>query len=679
MKHLNLHLGALVRAEEGFRDLRKGVDYYFLSSAFGAWRFIFFELVNQQKSSKNCNQGKEQSLIARTISLREEIASEAFEHGMLSIHSPMQPPFSWMGTAVPSNPKLSEAHQSQLSNPHHAAARKRLAIISPALAHLEQVLLAAQPEKILNEFAASANPKVNTVRYRTWFFAYVLSGQRENSLLPRLFSHWTATRKASVRTTKRGRPSIAYGRGHGHNMTPEMRELCVKGYDAHKGLGRKLTRIYRRTLRHQFGCRSRRSGYGFEFFHPGGLPFPSRHQFRQVIMKEIGQRQVKLNKVGPMRMLNEYDVNKGSYTENIGYAYQVIEDDGAHIKDRPRCVFGNEIHPALVVVIKVDRATSAEVGIGFSSGSETAQAYRDADFCSAIDKVKFCQLFGLRIEPDDWPMKGLGPSQLRDRGAGATKRAQSSDPVIGPVFQGITPTACGRAKPTVETSHSKTSKNQEPKNFQVSKLTTVQLAVEAIKDLLKHNSSLNVTDKVPPGLTEEIHVATPNALYKALVSRGRTVSAQIPFDEAVRNFLAKTSARLTREGLKWHGHTYTSATLKRSGMLERIAKGHSIDVDVYALSLVPQRYVWIDFKGTLIEVELSFKISVSEAVLQVSLEDLKYREEKLNLIHSRTEEQRAAAEELFDQLGEEQTGIGDQRETYMSGPPPSRKSAGHRP
>lgn len=678
MKLLSLHLGALVRAEEGFRDMRKDVDYYFLSSAFSAWRFIFFELVSLQTSRKSCNQGKEQSLIARTISVPEEIAAEAFEHGMLSIHSPMQPPFSWMGTAVPSNPKLSDSHQSKLSNPHHATARKRLAIISPALAHLEQVLLAAKPEKILNEFAASANPKVNTVRFRTWFFAYVLSGQCENSLLPRFFSHWTTTRKASIRTTKRGRPSIAHGRGHGHNMTPEMREMCVKGYVAHKGLGRKLTRIYRRTLRHQFGCRSRRTGHGFEFFHPGGLPFPSRHQFRHVIMREIGQRQVKLNKVGPMRMLNQYDVNKGSYSENIGYAYQVIEDDGAYIKARPRCVFANEYHPPLVTVIKTDRGTSAKVGIGFSSGSETAQAYRDADFCAAIDKVKFCQLFGLHIEPDDWPMQGLGPSQLRDRGAGATNRAQPIDPAVGPVFQGITPTACGRAKATVETSHPKTSKNQEPKNFQVSKLTTVQLAIEAIKDVLKHNSSLNQTHKVPPSLASEMKIATPNLLYKALVSRGRTVGAQIPFEEAVRNFLGKTSARLTREGLKWHGHTYSSAALKTSGILDRIAKGHSIDVNVYSLSLVPQRYLWIDVKGALIEVELSFKISVRDSDLHVSLEDLKYREESLKLIHSRTENQRAAAEEFFDQRGEEQTGVGDQRESYMPGQPPSRKPKGHR-
>ena len=69
--------------------------------------------------------------------------------------------------------------------------------------------------------------------------------------------------------------------------------------------------------------------------------------------------------------------------------------------------------PALVVVTIRDVASGKKVGIGFSQGSETAAAYRMAQFCAAIGLEAFGALLGLKIKDR---AKGVSPHMVTDRG-----------------------------------------------------------------------------------------------------------------------------------------------------------------------------------------------------------------------------------------------------------------------
>src|SRR3546814_12761715 len=84
------------------------------------------------------------------------------------------------------------------------------------------------------------------------------------------------------------------------------------------------------------------------------------------------------------------------------------------------------------------------LGIGFAFGAENNDAYQAAIFCAAISKTKFCSLFGINIEEDQWPSQGVIPHLITDRGPGI-KGAKNADGTGTIVHEG-TPSGQGQSK-----------------------------------------------------------------------------------------------------------------------------------------------------------------------------------------------------------------------------------------
>ncbi len=213
-----------------------------------------------------------------------------------------------------------------------------------------------------------------------------------------------------------------------------------------------------------------------------------------------------------------------------------------------------------------------KTGVGFGQGSEDAAAYRMALFCEAVNKVRYCALYGVVIGEEQWPSQGVSPADIVDRGPGSTARALSRDASLRPVVREGAPAHAGQSKAIVETSHPKTLSNDDAPSFVRSNLTSIQLVRREIWKLLAFNESCHVDSRVDPDIADRVSRSSPIGIWNALHSLGRNDAVQCSFDDAVRAYLDIVSATLRRTGWKWWDETTTqgrrSSNLRSARSLE---------------------------------------------------------------------------------------------------------------
>jgi hypothetical protein len=295
------------------------------------------------------------------------------------------------------------------------------------------------------------------------------------------------------------------------------------------------------------------------------------------------------------------------------------------------------------------------LSIGFSQGGERASAYRMELFCRAIDKVKFCALFGKEITRDQWLSYGLPPHDVQDRGAGSTDDALPRSQKFQADIQELAQSHSGQSKAVIESSNPKTRKANDAPSYRASNMPVFELIRREIDRVLKDNETFNIKDRIPPNLLRNMTSLTPLALYSELDRRGRNDSMQIQFDDAVRTLLTKLKARVDRKGVWLHNQCFSSESLRKSKLFGRIRGPQNPEIEVYVLEACV-RHIWVDIEGKLLELDIQVPMRVGNEVLYLSLDELKEREKFLRHLNLAHEEHRDAYTAKIEREFSEQTG-----------------------
>jgi len=496
-------------------------------------------------------------------------------------------------------------------------------VIYPLVNRFEQILDSEDPDREINRYVRSLGRSLNETRVRLWFYLYIVFGRVRVVLHYPIHRIGRWDRLACESDVKRGRPSRK-GKNYGYNVDAAMIDKLLVGYRRECGLGIFMSDIYREVMRKDFGCRSRTVKVGNrerqELYHPDGGKFPAKKAFIYHVLKAIGVRTVQETLYGSVRSRSRIRPYRGSFTEETSNLMGRVESDAAAISELPKgYVEGLPLKP-LYVTIRRDTASGAKTGIGFSQGSETSNSYRMAKFCEAVDKVRFCWFFGIVIRHEQWPMIGLSPSDIQDRGPGATKGAQSRIEEFRPVINELSPSYSGQSKAVVESSHPRTPTNDDAPSYVQSELRSVELARKAIFDLLKFNETCNIGDRIPPELDGLVSRPTPIGLWQTYARLGRNDAVLIPFEEAVRAFLDKVPATLTREGIVLADRRYLSDDELFEDVRASVTGNQEVRIFVFVLESCI-RTIWMDWKGRLIELVVRYRVPVESVVEYMSLSE----------------------------------------------------------
>lgn len=645
-----ISMGTQLVAPEGFRNLEKGVTYYFLRSSGVQQRVLLVELREREPMQVTHNSDKRPTKTVTPEPLPKIISidRESFEHGVDPdnkniIKADKQrklPP--WLEGLEGLNLAMVDFYRNEPAFKHSDRIDEKVAAILPLANNLNDILDHDDPERLINRHARSL--KRNETRVRLWLLCYVLFGRNRFALHYPIhkIGHWD--RMSSPSEAKRGRPSDK-GKEYGYNTDKNMQELILTGYRRECGLGVTMDEIYVNSMRHDFGCKTREVNNGHrkfkEIWHPDGKPFPQPGTFEYYVDQAYGEKTVSTTLIGKVQARSTILPQKGSFTEHTMNLMQRLDSDAYAVKELARGLVDGHPLPPLYVVTRRDYCSGIKTGIGFSQGSETSSAYRMAKFCEAIPKVQFCRLFGIEITPEQWPSQGLCPNETVDRGAGATPGAKGRELEFDPVIDGMAPSYFGQSKAVVESSHPKNRHNKEAPSFFQSGLSTIELIRREIFDLLKFNASSSVRSRIPPDLADKITGNNPNALYVLLDERGRNDAEQITFEQAVRNFLDLRPAKLTDAGVLLCGQLYKSAALAQSGACEAVAGRKDLPIQVHVFEGCT-RQIWFDWRGQLVEVDLTFPIPVPNGILYMSLAELEKFEAYLNELDYEHRENRLA-------------------------------------
>lgn len=615
--------GKKIRAPEGFEQLEAGVDYYFVCNAAKSGPIVMarFEWSGQGNPH------------AYVLAMSQEKFEDALEQSLLILSDAEDVP-PWLEPMAGVNWDSVDAGRKGAKKLYRDYVEQRQLIIKPALDCRDSIFSSKDIAVAINDFARKAKPRQNESRFRLWFLTYLCFGENEYVLAPPFHSngHWNRDVDSMK---KQGPPSKAFGKSYGHRMTGEMRYLCIKGYFDYVKKGKTMVGIYGDTMTKLFGAiRIRRSNGTLGFLHPDGKPFPSFGQFEYQVKKEVGLEIIHMNRYGRARKRRALTPSMGRFSEDVAYLLEKVEFDGYYTIERPRGYLEGSALPALCVVVARDMMSGAKVGIGFSFGSERADAYRMALFSMAVPKDFFGELWGLSVTPDDWNTVGLAPYWKSDRGPAAGQRLANSDEAQ-PTISGMTPSWSGQSKATVESSHPRDVHFEGAQEYVLSALTPVDLARREILRLIGYNQTADMSARMEmdPRLANVLQ--SPHALWNHYASRLRTVGKSMSISDAVREFLKKTSFSVRSDGVYLDTRRYDSPELRESGLLGRVIRGAKgeVLVDGYVMSLC-LRHVWIEVDSKLLMLNAMLTTREDEDLLNVSMAEYEQWREARSVVSS---------------------------------------------
>ncbi|NUT74135.1 transposase [Pseudomonas sp. C1C7] len=246
-------------------------------------------------------------------------------------------------------------------------------------------------------------------------------------------------------------------------------------------------------------------------------------------------------------------------------------------------------------------------------------AYRMALFCMACNKVKFCELFGVVIEPWQWPSEGLSGGIVFDRGPGAGYESEPDIHWLKSIE--LTPVYSGQSKATVESSHPRDKQTMEQPTHFHSKLNFVLMARREIWQAIENNRTSNAGAR----MDEEMYLAgikpTPFDIYNYWSSRGRDSSIGMQYETSVRTFLRTCPASIRRDAVYLYGRKYRSPALVETGVFDMVARKGVIETTVFVLTMCV-RHVWIEVYGVLYELDFMRSARTTDGTVDISLRDL---------------------------------------------------------
>lgn len=520
----------------------------------------------------------------------------------------------------------------------------------------EQVALAKNPLSTIASLSRAQGSKVHPWDLQYWYFVYVLHGHNPRSLTPATVVNGAWSREGLSRAGKKlGRPA-AKGRRMGWPADP-MKAQIIESYLKFSGLGTTLARIYRRALVETFGCESIVVGMdGRQLIHPKNQPFPSYGQYRYVLAKEFGLSNVQTTCLGRNRMRKRAVIDRANTTGRLSNLLEEVEVDAYRCNERPMS-YRHETMPELVVARAICTTTGARIGIGFSLGGESKEAYRSMLWSMCVDKSLIAAVYGIQSEHLDWPMRGMCRSLLSDRGpAGQERLIDALDSQLA--IKTMTPSYGPDAKPNVESSNPRSVALRGQPTFVQSNLTVASMMKQEILRAASENRSVSVADRLSPEMVVDFHEqalpATPQSLWRYLAERLRSHALPIEEDDAVRMFLKPVNVQVDRKGVALQGQYYNSAQFSADVHEGLVARGVVV-LRGFTLSLV-LRVMWVEVGERLYRLEALRRIRFDLDDLSVPLSELKDIARMRSLIRSRTAESNEAARVELESIVRATTG-----------------------
>jgi hypothetical protein len=599
--------GSKVIAPEGFGALERGINYFFLRSnaATKTVQLVLFARTHRW--------------VAHLISLPRD----QFEYGVTSrliqeVKEDARPPFlEGLGTK---NPQAMDLDRPNAKQRHFERVEARFFGISPLIKRQHDILCAAKPEYEMNLFARKNG--LNEQRVRFWFLAYLCFGRDSWILAPHYFNCGRWDRVIRTEGPKWGRPSIARGKYAGHRLSAGDIDLIHRAYKAVREEGRKMTEIYQIAMVKYFKAESIKDPETGQkrLLSRDGRPVPTEDQFRYQVKKAFGE-EVTQFRWGAAKYRRTQAPHKGAFASAVSNLLEKTEADAYYCEDRPRSYIGDAHLAPLIVTRIIDVASGMRIGIGFSHGAETSEAYNAALFCAAIPKKDFCRLFGVEIEDSDWPSIGLSPHLITDRGPGIATELNRSPTGSAVPLRELTPSGKGQSKALVESSQRRTPQLDGPTRYTLSELTLNQLMAREIRRLLGENQSANVSERMVPEMWSHQILPTPLNVWTYLDERARNDGTLITFDAAVREFLTEVDVTLDRAGVRFYQRLYRSQTLTDCGVMNSVGRVGTKKLRAYVLPMCC-RFIWVDVGGQLIEVEGVLNLREDPEMLNSSLAEI---------------------------------------------------------
>jgi hypothetical protein len=657
---MSIRLGTQLEAPEGLGPLCKDITYYFLWSdapreVVHLVHFVDRAFVQQDLPAPT---PRETEL---PYPVRVTIRRQLFEDGVRDraiVQSELQrqlPP--WLEGQPTDVTALDQKRKRKGKSTHSDRVDRIAARLEPLARQYRSILAATYPERELNRFARSSTPKQNETRFRAQYFIYLAFGFNRSALAYRTGNLGRWDRMSEAKAGKKFGRIARQGRLHGHGSNNQtLRENVYEGYRRWGKPGVRFCEIARSIQIHLWGCRESRDPSGRKrLVQPQGDPVLNNRQIRRLIVEKFGKDHVHKMMYGKTRFRDEQVESLGPYTEAVANCMERVEAD-AYTTDEviTARATGTELPPLYVVRIRCV-ATGMILGIGFELGSETGAAYRMALFCMATDKVEFSSYFGLQIRPEEWPVRGISPEVIVDRGPGSARTAQPSLAAVKSVFDSKTPSYAGQSKATIEASNPKSIRIGDKPGHLKSNLSLNELIKREILRAIRDCDSINISSRITPQMLARVSRPTPLALWNELVAIGRTDVIEVSFHDAVRGFLTPTEFKLAADGVYLHGQRYDSAKLRATGVL----KGHKARRDLalkgYMLNM-STRQGWVETADGLVQVDARLALREGEEQLFVSIHELEELGALRKALRDAHVEHRAAVQAEYERRFSESTG-----------------------
>lgn len=534
----------------------------------------------------------------------------------------------------------------------------RLCKIASALEKSADILRSPSPLKAIAATAYGGDKRMHPHRLQLWFFAYLLHGQNLWALVKPTHRNGLWRRGDEAHKDKKfGRPSIA-GSCYGWSSAP-MRKEIVAYYLEYCGEGKHMCWIHRTVLREKYGCVSVKAADGNDnWSHPQNRPFPSYGQFRYVVVEELTLEHVQKTLYGAARMKSKATSNDGCHTAQYANLLEDVRVDAYFVPERPKSIHTDDPAAPLVVAESVCVTTGAVVGVGFSLGGESGEAYRSMLFCMAAPKSYIARMYGVPPEKLDWIMTGIPAAFTSDRGPAGHRRIAERLEHQFPV-KAINPSYNGQANAPVEATHPREVKLEGAPTWTQSGLTVIQMVKRELLRAATRNKTKDISrrlsDQAISDFVAEGRVATPHHYWLYLEARLRTSARQLSLHEAIRAFWTPVSLPVDRDGVKLSHRHYTSTDFKDTGFMKQVGSVPNLQISAYTLSLVV-RTVWVEVNGRLFELEATQRVRVADEDRFVPLSELEATAKQLSLLRSRTRISGEAAQNCAEADFENLTG-----------------------
>lgn len=627
----SVSIGSQLCAPNGLGSLVKGTRYYYAGRGNdGRILLVWFA---------------KHKIIWRAHCIRMD--GEAFEKALLNENESLVPCDKqwtvpeWLLAEEGKNYDELDAARKKKVQTYRQQVEARLLKIAPALQNEKAILNAEDPLKALAAYAYtdSEDRTKHPHRIQLWFFAYILHGKELWALKQPTGGCGKWSRQDDEHAdTKFGRGSLDSGAEHGWPSAP-MRPQIEKSYLARCGLGVSMMRIHREALREDFGCAVYKDEKGkYVIYHPENKPFPTYGQFRAVVISIFHLEAVQTTVWGAPRVRLHAVVEEGNYTQQFANILESMEVDAYFVSERPKAMNSDDAMPALGVARGICVTTGACVGVGFSLGSETSEAYQSMLFCAAVQKAYIARLYGIPDKDLHWIMAGVPASFKSDRGPAGRQNLVADLERRFPM-KSITPSYSGQSKAVVESSHPRNINLEGPPSYVISDLNLPQMVNREIYRAAADNHTSDISSRLSDEMIhifrQEGRVATPHNYWEVLEARFRTSAHSMTIHQAVRAFWTPTEFKVDRNGVRYRHRYYTSEEFRNTGIQKRIAELADFKLKGYTLNMVT-RYIHIEVNGHLIELEAARRTRIDKEEFFVPLSELEETADQLAILRSET-------------------------------------------